>query len=587
MKEKKKKIIILSIAIVAVIAIIAGSTYAYWQITKTQTTPNDIVAACLDLNLEDKSAAIDLDSAWPISDDEASSLTGYTFTVTNNCDEEINYIVGLNRVEEDNYLQDSSIKVRLDEKSTFTYNELSDVEYADSTNTYTSRVSKQVSVERIEANGSNEHTIRVWLSESAPVSEQSKIFQGQVFITGGQGIEFPELDECFTIANNGTIIGYNYECGTEVKVPAEINGIKVKEINILSFNDSLNGWAIDKETGEEVIFLVLKGAEDEEEVIELYKSDFCEEPSNCNLSDYMIIIDGVEDYNNIDWSKYEDIGFETIDYNFEINDWGDVGLGITSLDLSNAIYLEKIGEESFFDPYATKENVDETCIYESSYDYYLCNGILNEVVFPQDGMLTNIAEGAFSGNQITSLNIPSSIKYLSGFDGNKISELIIPSSVITIGKWAFNENDLTEIILNEGVKNIEESAFGNNSNLTELNIPSTVVDIGEYAFSSCNLRNLVFIDNLENPSNLTAIASRAFYNNQLSNIVLPASITTIENEVFYKNINLESIVIKRAESDVSSMSLSTNWNVIDGTPSFSGINNPVYANVTYDPNYNG
>ena len=113
--KDKKKIIAIVIAIVAVIAIIAGSTYAYWQITRTQETPNDIVAACLSLDLQDKSTAIDLDSAWPISDEEANSLIGYTFTVTNNCDEEINYIVGLNRVEEDNYLQDTSVKVRLDE----------------------------------------------------------------------------------------------------------------------------------------------------------------------------------------------------------------------------------------------------------------------------------------------------------------------------------------------------------------------------------------------------------------------------------------------------------------------------------------
>ena len=83
-KNKRNKIIGLSIGILVVVIIVVSSTYAYWQITKTQETPNDIVAACLDLNLEDKSAAIYLDSAWPISDDEASSLTGYTFTVTNN-----------------------------------------------------------------------------------------------------------------------------------------------------------------------------------------------------------------------------------------------------------------------------------------------------------------------------------------------------------------------------------------------------------------------------------------------------------------------------------------------------------------------
>ena len=112
-KNKRNKIIGLIIGILVVLIIVVSSTYAYWQITRTQKTPNDIVAACLNLDLEDASAAIDLDSAWPISDEEGKNLTGYSFTITNNCDEEINYIVGLNRVEESNYLLDSSIKLQV------------------------------------------------------------------------------------------------------------------------------------------------------------------------------------------------------------------------------------------------------------------------------------------------------------------------------------------------------------------------------------------------------------------------------------------------------------------------------------------
>ena len=89
-KNKRNKIIGLSIGILIILIIVVSSTYAYWQITRTQETPNDIVAACLNLDLADASASIDLDSAWPISDEEGKQLTGYTFTVTNNCDEEIN-----------------------------------------------------------------------------------------------------------------------------------------------------------------------------------------------------------------------------------------------------------------------------------------------------------------------------------------------------------------------------------------------------------------------------------------------------------------------------------------------------------------
>ena len=113
-KNKRNKIIGLSIGILVVLIIVVSSTYAYWQITRTQKTPNDIVAACLNLDLKDASAenkGINLDSAWPISDEEGKTLTGYSFTVTNNCNEEINYVVGLNRVEEENFLKVIKFKI--------------------------------------------------------------------------------------------------------------------------------------------------------------------------------------------------------------------------------------------------------------------------------------------------------------------------------------------------------------------------------------------------------------------------------------------------------------------------------------------
>ena len=76
-KNKRNKIIGLSLGILIVLIIVVSSTYAYWQVTRTQETPNDIVAACLNLDLKDASAennGINLDSAWPISDEEGQHL---------------------------------------------------------------------------------------------------------------------------------------------------------------------------------------------------------------------------------------------------------------------------------------------------------------------------------------------------------------------------------------------------------------------------------------------------------------------------------------------------------------------------------
>ena len=514
-KNKRNKIIGLLLGILIVLIIVVSSTYAYWQITKTQETPNDIVAACLDLNLEDKSAAIDLDSAWPISDDEANSLTGYTFTVTNNCNEEVNYIVGLNRVEESNYLQDSSIKVRLDEQSSHVYEELSDVEYADSNNTgYTSRVSKQVSVETIGANGTNEHTIRVWVSEDAPVSEQSKIFQGQVFITGGQGIEVPS---CFTIADNGTLLGYDISCGKDVKVPAEINGIKVKEINAFSFNDLPMGMVTGRYgelvqvsgsyeySEQDTIFFIEKlpitlgeiTITSKEQLAEL----MCEGDAECIQTHSSQILVGLEDYNNYDWSKYAEIEYSSQDMagEYAISD-------IEKLDLSDAMYLEKIGSNSFFIDQYLDNSINDTCVFKSDYhgDYYECQSNLKELKLPVNGALSTIGDAAFKRHNLENLTIPSSVTIIgaSAFSNGTLKRLVFedssssPSNLTTIESSAFNSNDITgTLIIPKSVTKIDENGFYGNNNLTKVIIKNTEENIHIYSWNFNDTTEIVYDPN--------------------------------------------------------------------------------------------
>ena len=492
-KNKRNKIIGLSIGIFIVLIIVASSTYAYWQITKTQTTQNDIVAACLDLNLEDKSAAIDLDSAWPISDDEAGNLTGYTFTVTNNCNEEINYIVGLNRVEDYNYLQDLSVKVRLDEQSSHVYGDLSDVEYADAENTYTSRVSKQISVESISANGTNEHTIRVWVSEDAPVTEQRKIFQGQVFITGGQGIE---VKDCFSITNDGMILGYDESCGLDVKVPAEINGTKVKNINAASFAN-FDFIAISAYVDEEDVQYIgfIKNLTYEVELINELKQMICENLNECDLEEMgYIIFESLEEFNNYDWSKYSSIVVEGGYIYDEVNetiilDMGDANNGhhIKSLDLSETIYLETIGYGALEGGFKSEVKENDTCEYvnNTSVDtpYYYCLSELEMLILPENGNLKIIGGYAFAENQLTNV--------------------IIPSSVEVIQWQSFNDN---------------------------------------------LINSLIFTDTINNPSQLTKIEENAFANNQLTKVVIPGSITYIGHQAFDNN-NLTEVIIKKESSD--------------------------------------
>lgn len=61
----------------------------------------------------------------------------------------------------------------------------------------------------------------------------------------------------------------------------------------------------------------------------------------------------------------------------------------------------------------------------------------------------------------------------------------IPSSVKVIGGIAFANKNITSIVIPEGVKKIDASAFAQCRKLTTVTLPSTIEVIEEYAFSYC------------------------------------------------------------------------------------------------------
>ena len=74
---KNKKVAVgVSLGILLVFSICLSFSYAYWQITRTQKGTNEIVAACLDLELVDEKGSFSLEKAWPINDEEGSLLEG-------------------------------------------------------------------------------------------------------------------------------------------------------------------------------------------------------------------------------------------------------------------------------------------------------------------------------------------------------------------------------------------------------------------------------------------------------------------------------------------------------------------------------
>lgn len=108
--------------------------------------------------------------------------------------------------------------------------------------------------------------------------------------------------------------------------------------------------------------------------------------------------------------------------------------------------------------------------------------------------VTVIGNWAFEDNQLTSVEIPSSVTTIGtwAFKNNQLKSVVIPSSVKTIGSSAFADNQLTSVTIPDSVTYISSSSFRYNK-LKDVTIKNATATIGSNAFA----------DNQENPSDLT------------------------------------------------------------------------------------
>lgn len=128
--------------------------------------------------------------------------------------------------------------------------------------------------------------------------------------------------------------------------------------------------------------------------------------------------------------------------------------------------------------------------------------------------------------------------------------------------------DVTEVVVKEGVKEIGDEAFSYCLQLKSVTIPNSVTSIGYGAFIECNR-----LTNITIPSSVTTIAPNAFVRcESLENITIPDSVTSIGKSAFSCCTGLKSITIPDSVTSIGAYAFRdctslTNITIPDGVTS--------------------
>ena len=584
---KKKKIIILSIAIIGLLLIATGVTYAFLNINFEGTKVNSLYVPSISLTYNESGNALTIDTRVN-NDNEGKTLPYFEFSVSgeSEVDYPLDYYIYL--TEEESSLTRDQIKFYLTKVENNSETQALEPTLGSNLKNYGTNENDlflyKASFDFTEENNtfSDTYRLRGWISHDVKIEVDPDINSSD----GTQDITINSLSYKFKVnvsttsmdsycygfdKSTGTITNYycypgnsyGYENISDLEIPSNIDGVRVTTIGSAFINKSLTSVTIP-----ETVTNITVGAFRNNRINSLVIPS-----SVTSIGSYAFNNNQLPDEDAFIYARKSD----------------------GSIDTTNIVSYAGAKRENVIIP----EGV--TTISHAAF----VNCSLTEVTLPST--LQTISSRAFINNNLTHIDIPDSVTSLSGdaFNNNKLVDeeafiyarksgggedrtiiigyggankdnVIVPEGVLRIAISAFVSCQINSITLPEGLERIDDRAFEDN-NLTELNIPSTVTYIGRgvinnnyfpeetaYLFarnSDGTIDDTTLVSYGGNqevvniPNTIKTIKTYAINDgtrNSIKTIVVPESVETIENHAFgksqYNNMALATIVNQTGRS---------------------------------------
>ena len=145
-----------------------------------------------------------------------------------------------------------------------------------------------------------------------------------------------------------------------------------------------------------------------------------------------------------------------------------------------------------------------------------------------------------------------------------LTDVVIPDGMTEIEDEAFRDcENLKTVIIPNSVKSIGESAFEDCSGLTSVAIPDSVTSIGDCAFDGCS-----GLTNVTIPDSVTSIGYYAFYKcSALTSVTIPDSVTSIGFGAFWGCSKLTTIRFTGTKAQWQAIDKDLYWD--DETPAYT------------------